>query len=138
MNNIDPDAPILTIAAAAELARMHPQTLRQYDRMGLVKPSRTIGQSRRYTLRNVSQLAEVAKLSSEGVSLIAIKRIMDLENYVVDMKLRVIELEKLVEELAQKQPGARVFAVGDSGTVSLPSGRRPKKSNSVELFKRQQ
>jgi len=138
MNNIDPDAPILTIAAAAELARMHPQTLRQYDRMGLVKPSRTIGQSRRYTLRNVSQLAEVAKLSSEGVSLVAIKRIMDLENYVVDMKLRVIELEKLVEELAQKQPGVRVFAVGDSGTVSLPSGRRPKKSNSVELFRRQQ
>jgi len=138
MNNIDPDAPILTIAAAAELARMHPQTLRQYDRMGLVKPSRTIGQSRRYTLRNVSQLAEVAKLSSEGVSLVAIKRIIDLENYVVEMKQRVHELEKLVEELAQKQPGARVFAVGDSGTVSLPSGRRPKKSNSVELFRKNQ
>lgn len=136
MNNIDPDAPILTIAAAAELARMHPQTLRQYDRMGLVRPSRTIGQSRRYTLRNVSQLAEVAKLSSEGVSLVAIKRIIELENYVVDMKQRVRELEKLVEELAQKQPGSRVFAVGDSGTVSLPSGRRPKKSNSVELFRR--
>jgi len=138
MNNIDPDAPILTIAAAAELARMHPQTLRQYDRMGLVKPSRTIGQSRRYTLRNVSQLAEVAKLSSEGVSLIAIKRIMDLENYVVDMKQRVTELEKLVEELVQKQPGARVFAVGDSGTVSLPSGKRPKKATSVELFRKNQ
>ena len=43
MNEIDPDAPILTIAAAAELARMHPQTLRQYDRMGLVRPSRTLG-----------------------------------------------------------------------------------------------
>lgn len=138
MNNIDPDAPILTIAAAAELARMHPQTLRQYDRMGLVKPSRTIGQSRRYTLRNVSQLAEVAKLSNEGVSLVAIKRIMELENYVVDMKQRVTELEKLVEELVLKQPGARVFAVGDSGTVSLPSGRRPKKSNSVELFRKNQ
>ena len=82
MNHIDPDAPILTIAAAAELAKMHPQTLRQYDRMGLVRPSRTIGQSRRYTLRNVTQLVEVAKLSSEGVSLVAIKRILDLENYV--------------------------------------------------------
>jgi MerR family transcriptional regulator/heat shock protein HspR len=138
MNHIDPDAPILTIAAAAELAKMHPQTLRQYDRMGLVRPSRTIGQSRRYTLRNVSQLAEVAKLSSEGVSLVAIKRILDLENYVVDMKLRVIELEKLVEELAQREPGARVFAVGDAGTVSLPSGKRAKKSTSVVLWKRSQ
>ena len=136
MNDIDPDAPILTIAAAAELARMHPQTLRQYDRMGLVRPSRTIGQSRRYTLRNVSQLAEVARLSNEGVSLVAIKRIIDLENYVVDMKLRVSELEKLVEELAQREPGARVFAVGDSGTVSLPSGKRLKKSTSVVLWRR--
>ncbi len=136
MNEIDPDAPILTIAAAAELARMHPQTLRQYDRMGLVRPSRTIGQSRRYTLRNVSQLAEVARLSNEGVSLVAIKRIIDLENYVVDMKQRVSELEKLVEELAQREPGARVFAVGDAGTVSLPSGKRLKKSTSVVLWRR--
>ncbi len=135
MNNIDPDAPILTIAAAAELARMHPQTLRQYDRMGLVKPSRTSGQSRRYTLRNVTQLVEVAKLSNEGVSLVAIKRIMDLENQAVDLKSRVSELERLVEELAMRQPGNRVFAVGDSGTISLPTGKRPKKSNAVEIWR---
>ena len=135
MNNIDPDAPILTIAAAAELARMHPQTLRQYDRMGLVKPSRTCGQSRRYTLRNVTQLVEVAKLSNEGVSLVAIKRIMDLENQAVNLKSRVSELERLVEELAMRQPGNRVFAVGDSGTISLPTGKRPKKSNAVEIWR---
>jgi MerR family transcriptional regulator/heat shock protein HspR len=135
MNNIDPDAPILTIAAAAELARMHPQTLRQYDRMGLVKPSRTSGQSRRYTLRNVTQLVEVSKLSNEGVSLVAIKRIMDLENQAVDLKSRVSELERLVEELAMRQPGNRVFAVGDSGTISLPTGKRPKKSNAVEIWR---
>ena len=135
MNNIDPDAPILTIAAAAELARMHPQTLRQYDRMGLVKPSRTSGQSRRYTLRNVTQLVEVAKLSNEGVSLVAIKRIMDLENQAVELKSRVTELERLVEELAMRQPGNRVFAVGDSGTISLPTGKRPKKSNAVEIWR---
>jgi MerR family transcriptional regulator/heat shock protein HspR len=135
MNNIDPDAPILTIAAASELARMHPQTLRQYDRMGLVKPSRTIGQSSRYTLRNVTQLVEVAKLSSEGVSLVAIKRIMDLENQAVELKSRVTELENLVERLASTQPGARVFAVGDSGTISLPSGKRPKKPNAVEVWR---
>jgi len=135
MNNIDPDSPILTIAAAAELARMHPQTLRQYDRMGLVKPSRTSGQSRRYTLRNVTQLVEVSKLSNEGVSLVAIKRIMDLENQAVDLKSRVAELERLVEELAMRQPGNRVFAVGDSGTISLPTGKRPKKSNAVEIWR---
>lgn len=135
MNNIDPDAPILTIAAAAELARMHPQTLRQYDRMGLVKPVRTTGQSRRYTLRNVTQLVEVAKLSNEGVSLVAIKRIMELENQAADLIGRVTELENLVEQLASRQPGARVFAVGDAGTISLPSGKRPKKSNAVEIWR---
>jgi MerR family transcriptional regulator/heat shock protein HspR len=103
--------------------------------MGLVKPSRTIGQSRRYTLRNVTQLAEVAKLSNEGVSLVAIKRIMDLENQAVELKSRVTELENLVERLASTQPGARVFAVGDSGTISLPSGKRPKKQNAVEVWR---
>jgi MerR family transcriptional regulator/heat shock protein HspR len=103
--------------------------------MGLVRPSRTIGQSRRYTLRNVTQLAEVAKLSSEGVSLVAIKRIIDLENQAVELKSRVTELENLVERLASTQPGGRVFAVGDSGTISLPSGKRPKKSNAVEVWR---
>ncbi len=134
MNSIDPDAPILTIAAAAELAQMHPQTLRQYDRIGLVKPGRTLGQSRRYTLRNVAQLVEVAKLSAEGVSLVAIKRILDLENEAVSNRQRIRELEKLVEELTSKQPGARVFAVGDGGTVSLPTGKRPRKSNAMVLW----
>lgn len=134
MNSIDPDAPILTIAAAAELAQMHPQTLRQYDRIGLVKPGRTLGQSRRYTLRNVAQLVEVAKLSAEGVSLVAIKRILDLENEAVSNRQRIRELEKLVEELTSKQPGARVFAVGDAGTVSLPTGKRPRKSNAMVLW----
>ena len=136
MNNMDPDAPILTIATASELSGMHPQTLRQYDRMGLVKPSRTIGQSRRYTLRNVAQLVEVAKLSSEGVSLVAIKRILDLENHVVELRHRVSELEVLLEELTLKQPGARVFAVGDQGIVSLPTGKRPRRSTSVVLWRK--
>ena len=135
MNNIDPDVPFLTIAAAADLARMHPQTLRQYDRMGLVCPSRTLGQSRRYSLRNVSQLVEVATLSSEGVSLLAIKRIVNLENQVSELTQQNQALDRLVEQLTAKQPGARVFAVGDSGTVSLPSGKRPKRATSVVLWR---
>ncbi|MBU6144445.1 MAG: MerR family transcriptional regulator [Acidobacteria bacterium] len=135
MNNIDPDFPFLTIAAAAELARMHPQTLRQYDRMGLVKPSRTIGQSRRYTLRDVAQLAEVAKLSSEGVSLVAIKRIIELENQVTGLKAEVQELQIIIDKLMASQPGSRVFAVGEAETVILPSGKRPRRSTSVVLWR---
>ncbi|NDD25991.1 MAG: MerR family transcriptional regulator, partial [Actinobacteria bacterium] len=103
---------------------MHPQTLRQYDRMGLVKPSRTAGQSRRYTLRNVAQLAEVAKLSQEGVSLVAIRRIIELENQVIDLKAELQEMQRIVDRLMASQPGARVFAVGDAETVILPSGKR--------------
>lgn len=117
------------------MAQMHPQTLRQYDRMGLVKPSRTIGQSRRYSLRNVAQLVEVAKLSAEGVSLNAIKRILELENQVVGLRAENRELQNIVDRLMASQPGSRVFAVGDLETVILPSGKRPKRSNAVVLWR---
>ena len=80
MTELDENTPLFVISVAAELALMHPQTLRQYDRLGLVSPSRTAGQSRRYTMRNVAQLREIARLSTEGVSLEGIKRILDLEN----------------------------------------------------------
>ena len=65
--DIDGDAPIFAIAAAAELSGMHPQTLRQYDRLGLVVPARTEGGSRRYSLRHVEQLREVARLSADAI-----------------------------------------------------------------------
>jgi MerR family transcriptional regulator, heat shock protein HspR len=135
MNDIDPDYPFLTIAAAAELAKMHPQTLRQYDRMDLVKPSRTVGQSRRYTIRNVRQLIEIARLSAEGVSLNAIKRILDLENQVVYLKSELQELQREVQKLTESVPGARVFAVGEAETVILPKGKRPRRSTAVVLWR---
>lgn len=68
MEQLDENSPIFSIGVAAELAMMHPQTLRDYDRMGLVVPQRTGGQTRRYTMRNIAQLREIARLSSEGVS----------------------------------------------------------------------
>ena len=58
-------SPLFVISVAAELAGMHPQTLRQYDRLGLVSPTRTAGKSRRYSMRDVAQLREIAQLSSE-------------------------------------------------------------------------
>jgi DNA-binding transcriptional MerR regulator len=82
MVELDETTPVFAIAAAAELAGMHPQTLRQYDRLGLVSPRRTAGRSRRYSMRDVVQLREVARLGSEGVSLEGIRRILELENQV--------------------------------------------------------
>ena len=85
---------------AAELADMHPQTLRQYDRLGIVSPSRAPGKSRRYSQRDVNMLREVQRLSQEGVSLEGIKRILQLENQVAALQRRVGEL---TEELGRRR-----------------------------------
>src|SRR4051812_49679245 len=78
MGNIDDETPIFVISVAAQLAGMHPQTLRQYDRLGLVTPGRTAGRGRRYSARDVALLREVQRLSQdEGVNLAGIKRILE-------------------------------------------------------------
>jgi DNA-binding transcriptional MerR regulator len=75
------DTPVFVISVAAELAGLHAQTLRGYDRMGLVSPGRTSGGGRRYSMRDIALLREVQRLSQEqGVNLAGIKRIIDLEN----------------------------------------------------------
>jgi MerR family transcriptional regulator, heat shock protein HspR len=87
------DAPVFVISVAAELAGMHAQTLRQYDRLGLVSPGRTPGGGRRYSPRDVALLREVQRLSQEdGVNLAGIKRIIDLESQVEALQARVREL----------------------------------------------
>ena len=87
------DAPVFVISVAAELAGMHPQTLRQYDRLGLVSPGRTPGGGRRYSPRDVALLREVQRLSQEdGVNLAGIKRIIELESRVGALQSRVAEL----------------------------------------------
>lgn len=135
MEQMDEATPIFVISVAAELANMHPQTLRQYDRMGLVCPGRTAGQSRRYSLRDVAQLREVARLSAAGVSLEGIRRVLELENEVLALKQRMRELESALAEEIRNRPGNRVFAAGDQGVVSLPPGRRPSRSTSIVLWK---
>jgi MerR family transcriptional regulator/heat shock protein HspR len=81
------------ISVAAALAGMHPQTLRQYDRLGLVTPSRSDGGGRRYSERDVEVLREVQRLSQEeGVNLAGIKRVIELENQVEALRQRVAEL----------------------------------------------
>lgn len=118
---VSPDTPVYVISVAAELAGMHPQTLRQYDRLGLVSPGRAAGRGRRYSLRDIMTLREVQRLSQEeGVNLAGIKRILALE-------ARVRRLEAQVEALrAAAEPGHRVFAAGPAGdVVAVPRGHRP-------------
>jgi MerR family transcriptional regulator/heat shock protein HspR len=91
------DAAVFVISVAAELAGMHAQTRRQYDRLGLVSPGRTPGGGRRYSPRDVALLREVQRLSQEdGVNLAGIKRIIELESRVEALQARVHEL---LEEL---------------------------------------
>jgi MerR family transcriptional regulator/heat shock protein HspR len=134
--DISADQPIFVISVAAELADMHPQTLRQYDRLGIVKPSRAPGKSRRYSQRDVNMLREVQRLSQEGVSLEGIKRILELENQVAALQSRISEL---TEELGRRPRAvdSRIFAAGAAGdVVSLSRGQRPRpRSQAVMLWR---
>ena len=89
----DVDAPVFAISIAAQLSGLHPQTLRQYDRLGLVSPGRTGGRSRLYSLRDVARLREVIRLAELGVNLEGIRRIMELaaENDVLRARLAEVE-----------------------------------------------
>ena len=88
------ETPVYVISVAAQLAGMHPQTLRQYDRLGIVCPERTGGGGRRYSARDIDTLREVQRLSQdEGVNLAGIKRIRELEEQVAALSRRVAELE---------------------------------------------
>jgi MerR family transcriptional regulator/heat shock protein HspR len=88
------DAAVFVISVAATLAGMHPQTLRQYDRLGLVSPGRTPGRGRRYSARDIARLREVQRLSQdEGVNLAGVKRIIELESHVDALRARVTELQ---------------------------------------------
>ncbi|SDG54159.1 heat shock protein transcriptional repressor HspR [Microbacterium pygmaeum] len=138
-DEIDEDAPIFAIAVAAELTGMHPQTLRQYDRLGLVVPARTQGGSRRYSTRHVEQLREVARLSADGMSLPAIARIIELEDRLRELHVRVRDLETRMRTELESRPGARVFAAGATGSVvTLRSGRRVRRSTDIVVWRPRQ
>lgn len=137
----DPSRPVYVISVAAELAGMHAQTLRQYDRLGLVTPERTGGGGRRYSMRDIEQLRQVQQLSGEGVSLAGIQRIMELENQVDALRASVRDL---TEENRQYREGlkahgaTRVFAAGRDGIVALKPGERPRgraPGNSLVLYR---
>ena len=92
----DPDRGrgVYMISVAAELAGMHPQTLRGYERVGLVTPRRTAGGGRRYSMRDILALREIQRLSQdEGINLAGVKRIIALESHVDALRTRVTELQ---------------------------------------------
>ncbi|MCL2787706.1 MAG: MerR family transcriptional regulator [Micrococcales bacterium] len=114
--------PRFVISIAARLAEMHPQTLRQYDRLGLVVPGRAAGRGRRYSERDIELLREVQRLSSEGINLTGIRRILALE---AELRQLRSEVEYLHHELGRRR---RIFSVhpqGEAESVPHRPARRP-------------
>ncbi|MCA1821127.1 MAG: helix-turn-helix transcriptional regulator [Pseudonocardia sp.] len=111
----DQDTPVFVISVAAQLAGLHAQTLRSYDRLGLVSPGRSAGGGRRYSARDIALLQEVQRLSQDhGVNLAGIKRIIELENQVDALRSRLAELSAELDEaraeLARAQTAAEQAA----------------------------
>ena len=93
----NPDAKVFVISVAAELSGMHPQTLRSYDRIGLVSPGRAGGGGRRYSWRDIQQLREVSRLVGMGLGLEGVRRVLELEREIEALQGRVVELQSALD-----------------------------------------
>ena len=109
INELDEEAAVYVISVAAELSGLHPQTLRQYDRLGLVSPGRTSGRNRRYSLRDIALLRNVTKLVEEGINHVGIKRIIELESAMANLSIEVAKLRIEVDELMRRDNNVIVY-----------------------------
>ena len=102
MANDNRDRALYIISVAAELAGVHPQTLRIYERKGLIEPSRTEGRSRRYSDRDIALLQRIQELTNEGVSLVGVRKILDLEADLEEARVRIAELRAELERAREE------------------------------------
>ena len=116
----DEELALYVISVAAQLSGLHPQTLRQYDRMGLVSPSRAQGRGRRYSLRDIALLRNVSRMVNEGINLAGIKRIIELESAMSNMAIEVAKLRIEVDALLESNKG-RALAIRRKNTIILES-----------------
>jgi len=121
----NPFAPVFVISVAAELSGMHPQTLRGYDRMGLVTPGRTGGGGRRYSWHDIEQLREVAQLTAQGIGLEGVRRILELQNEVDGLRARVVELQDALDVARAAMLDRRLPAVAPPRSSAVVRWRRP-------------
>jgi MerR family transcriptional regulator, heat shock protein HspR len=117
-----PEAKVFVISVAAELSGLHPQTLRTYDRLGLVAPGRTGGGGRRYSLRDIELLRQVARLTAEGLGLEGVRRVIELEHQVDALRERVAELQ--AELAAARLPQNLPALIADNQVMICTKKRR--------------
>ena len=125
---------VYIISVAAQLAGVHPQTLRIYERKGLLEPARTSGRSRRYSDEDIELLRRIQELTAEGISLVGVQRILALESDLRATLERVSQLQETVESLqreihervaaAHRQYKRELVPVRNSTVVRLDSSRR--------------
>ncbi|MBO2528670.1 MULTISPECIES: heat shock protein transcriptional repressor HspR [Thermobifida] len=130
------DTPVYVISVAAELSGLHPQTLRQYDRLGLVRPGRTPGRGRRYSMRDIQMLREVQRLSQEeGINLAGIKRILELQREVAELREHIFHLHN--ELNAARSAVAARRASSDHSSSSRSGGELlPVHRTRITIFNR--
>ena len=132
-----PDAAVYVISVAAELSGLHPQTLRTYERMGLITPGRTGGGGRRYSSRDIDLLREIASLTSAGIGIEGVRRILELEHRAAALAARnqelLAELEATREALRQAITTRRTEGVGLN---KLPVLRQPESGQSIVVWRR--
>ena len=132
-----PDAAVYVISVAAELSGLHPQTLRAYERMGLIMPGRTGGGGRRYSHRDIQLLREIASLTAGGVGIEGVRRILELEHQVAALQGRN---EELAAELTATRDALR--AAMSSATTrrtdpnKLPMLRDPDPGSALVVWRR--
>ena len=121
----DEELALYVISVAAQLSGLHPQTLRQYDRMGLVSPSRAQGRGRRYSLRDIALLRNVSRMVNEGINLAGIKRIIELESAMSNMAIEVAKLRIEVDALLESNPEKALVARRRADLIIYNSLRNP-------------
>jgi MerR family transcriptional regulator, heat shock protein HspR len=123
----EPTRAVYVISVAAELAGVHPQTLRIYERKGLVDPARTSGGSRRYSDADIAQLRRIQELTNEGLNLYGVQRVLDLEAEVVRLRKELADVRaKAVEAVADAHRQHRRELVPLQQAVAVFESRRRK------------
>jgi len=128
-----PEAAVYVISVAAELSGLHPQTLRAYERMGLITPGRTVGGGRRYSHHDIERLRSIAELTASGVGVEGVRRLLDLENRIEAVQARNAEL---VAELAATREALRQALASRPPVDRLPAVRGPEVGQSVVVWRR--
>jgi MerR family transcriptional regulator, heat shock protein HspR len=129
-----PEAAVYVISVAAELSGLHPQTLRSYERMGLIMPGRTGGGGRRYSYRDIELLREIASLTSGGVGIEGVRRILELEHQVAALRSRNEEL--LAEVAATREALRAAVTTRRTDSNKLPVLREPDAGSAVVVWRR--